>query len=100
MKWAAVLDTANHGIYRRLCSVAPIRGLENFSSFDLGLTPQALCFRLLRRLKEDRSDKEDQESHDRVADLLTTPPGDFFAEPFFPGFASSKALGLLMKVIG
>ena len=38
--------------YCRLCSVARIRGLENLSSFDLGLTPQASCLRLLRSLKE------------------------------------------------
>ena len=31
--------------------VARIRGLENAIGFHLGLTPQALCLRLLRRLK-------------------------------------------------
>ncbi len=32
-------------------SIARIRGLENGSRFVLGLTPQALRFRLLRRLE-------------------------------------------------
>src|SRR5215204_5425406 len=32
-------------------SVARIRGLQNLLCLDLGLTPQALCFRLLRRLR-------------------------------------------------
>src|SRR6185369_5431017 len=43
MKWAT--DSCG-------CSVARIRGLENsFSPLILGLAPQALCFRLLRRLR-------------------------------------------------
>ena len=50
MKWAADLALQIHGIYHDP-SVACIRRLQKIPCFDLGLTPQALCLRLLRRLK-------------------------------------------------
>ena len=43
--------------FRLICSVARIRGLEFVVLRYLGLTPQALCLRLLRRLKADFSCK-------------------------------------------
>src|SRR5215213_1588794 len=49
MKWAAVVGTA----FTPHCSVARYRGLENLSCLDTWVTPQALCSRLLRRLKTD-----------------------------------------------
>jgi hypothetical protein len=33
--------------------LSPISWAANFLDLNLGLTPQALCFRLLRRLKAD-----------------------------------------------
>ena len=50
MKWAAAVRGNLLIFQRHLFSVARMRGLENCSCCDLGLTPQALCLRLLRRL--------------------------------------------------
>jgi hypothetical protein len=50
MKWAAA---QLYKLLTPVCSrraVARIRELRGRSYFDLGLTPQALCLRLLRRL--------------------------------------------------
>ena len=46
-------DSSSPTTSLRLCCdwfVARIRGLENLLCLDLGLTPQGVCFRLLRRL--------------------------------------------------
>ena len=50
MKWATVHRLQNRKAFAA-GSAARIRGLENLLCLDLGLTPQALCFRLLRRLR-------------------------------------------------
>ena len=50
MKWALALlqfDFACIGLPHH--AVARIRGPKTTDAFDLGLTPQALCLRLLRR---------------------------------------------------
>ena len=49
MKWAAA-QWHNCLPFRSHHAVARIRELRGLSCFDLGLTPQALCLRLLRRL--------------------------------------------------